>query len=220
LIKGRFNILPILAFPAILTIGILIIPVVSDYSNHILAEQAVGQAARWFWGHLISALAFGFGNLAAYTIHRCLSKRGQTNSSRISLSLIIVGSTLFAFGLGADGIGPLASVAGGGSAFTFFEGSGMWVSGVFIAASILFGVGLITQVIGLIHAGMLRGLFRIVTFVAAIIFIGTTAIPSGWGLYGVAAAILVLYLTVGFSYLHVQRQEGSEHNGTSSMGKD
>ena len=218
--RGRFSVLIILAFPAILTIGILIIPVVSDYSNHLLAEQAVRQTARWFWGHLISALAFGFGSLAAYTIHRYLSKRGQANTGRISLTLVGIGSALFAFSLGADGIGPLASVAGGGSAFTFFEGSGMWVSGVFIAASILFGVGLITQVIGLINAGILRGLFRIVTFVAAIIFIGTTAIPSGWGLYGVAAAILVLYLTIGVSYLRVQRQEGSENNRTSSMEKD
>lgn len=46
LIRGRLHIVPILAFPAILTIGILIIPVVSDYSNHYLAGQAVGQTTR------------------------------------------------------------------------------------------------------------------------------------------------------------------------------
>ena len=209
-----------MAFPTILTIGILIIPVVSDYSNHILAEQATGQTTRWFWGHFISALAFGFGSLAAYSIYRHISKRGQANTGRVSLTLISLGSSLFAFGLGADGIGPLASVAGGNSAFTFFEGSGMWVSGVFIAASILFGLGLITQLIGLIHAGMLRGLFRIVTFVAAIIFIGATAIPSGWGLYGVAAASLVVYLIIGIIYWHAQRQADSENNRANSMGKD
>jgi hypothetical protein len=207
--RGKVKIVPIVAFPAILTIGILIIPVVSDYSNHLLAEQAVRQTARWFWGHLISAIAFGFGSLAAYSIHRYLSKRGQASIGRVSIILIAIGSTLFAFGLGADGIGPLASMAGGGSAFTFFEGSGMWVSGVFIAASIIFGLGLIIQVIGLIRAGMLKGLFRIVTFVAAIIFIASTAIPSGWGLYGVAAAAIVIYLTIGIVYWHIQPQEES-----------
>ena len=102
--RGRFNVLPILAFPAILTIGILIIPVVTDYSNHILAEQAIGQTVRWFWGHLISAIAFGFGSLAAYSIHRHLSKRGHANTGMVSLTLIGIGSALFAFAPGAGGL--------------------------------------------------------------------------------------------------------------------
>jgi hypothetical protein len=41
----------IIIFPVVLAIGILIITVVSDYSNHLLAEQAAGKTARWFWGH-------------------------------------------------------------------------------------------------------------------------------------------------------------------------
>lgn len=36
-----------------------------------------------------------------------------------------------------DGTGPLATLAGGGSAFVVFEASGIWVSGIFIAASII-----------------------------------------------------------------------------------
>jgi hypothetical protein len=80
---------------------------------------------------------------------------------------------------------------------------------VFIAASIIFGLGLIIQVFGLIRAGMLKGLFRIVTFVAAIIFIASTAIPSGWGLYGVAATALVIYLTIALVYWHIQPKEES-----------
>lgn len=218
--RGRLKIVPILAFPVVLTIGILVIPVVSDYSNHILAERAVGQTIRWFWGHLISAVAFGCGGVAAYSIQRYLSKRGQANSGKVSLSLVAIGSALYAFGLGADGIGPLASVAGGGSAFTFFEGSGIWVSGVFIAASIIFGLGLITQVIGLIQAGMIKGFFRVIAFVAAIIFMGAAAIPSGWGLYGVAAAALVLYFTIGIKYWEIQSHDDSLNNGIGTMGKD
>lgn len=82
----------------------------------------------------------------------------------------------------------------------FFEGSGMWVSGVFIAASAIFGFGLIVQVIGLIHAGILKGVFRLIALIVAIVFIGATAIPSGWGLYGVAVAALVLYGLIGKAF--------------------
>jgi hypothetical protein len=177
--RSRIYIIPIFSFPIILAIGILTIPVVSDYSNHILAEQAASQTARWFWGHLISAVAFGFSSLAAYSIKRYLPERGRASSGTVSLLLIVIGSALYAFGFGADGIGPLANMAGGGSSFGFFEGSGIWVSGVFIAASIIFGLGLIIQVIGMVNLGMLKGIFQIIAFSAAIIFIGSTAIPFG-----------------------------------------
>lgn len=70
----------------------------------------------------------------------------------------------------------------------------MRVSGVFIAASILFGIGLTSQAIGIFHAGLLKGVIQIVVFAAAIIFLVSTAIPSGWRLYVVAAAALVVYL--------------------------
>jgi len=207
-------------FPVILAVGILTIPVVSDYSNHVIAEQAVSQTARWFWGHLVSVIAFGFASLAAFSINRYLSERGYAHWGIASLLLVTIGSVLYAFGLGADGIGPIASKAGGGSAFAFFEGSGIWVSGVFIAASIIFGLGLMIQVIGLIQAGMLKGILRIVAFVSTMVFMGAAAIPSGWGLYGVAAAALVLYLTIGIKFWYIQSHDNSLNNRTVTMGKD
>ena len=205
--RGQFYTLPIWMFPVILTTGILTIPVVTDYSNHVLAEQAASQTARWFWGHIISATAFGFAILAACSIASHLVKKGQRRSAITSLSLVAIGGILYAVGLGADGIGPLATVAGGGQALMFFEGSGEWVSGIFITASIIFGIGLITQVTGLIQAGLLTGLTRIIIFLAAIIFIGAGAIPSGWGLYGVAAAAMVVYIPIGLAVWQESIQE-------------
>ena len=76
----------------------------------------------------------------------------------------------------------------------------MRVSGVFIAASSLFGVGLISQVIGIFHAGQLKGVIRIVVFTVAIIFLISTAMPSGWGLYVVAVAALVVYLPIANAF--------------------
>jgi hypothetical protein len=63
-------------FPAILTIGIIIIPVVKDYSDHILAEEAVSQTQRWLSGHMISSIAFGISIISAYIIAAYLSKKG------------------------------------------------------------------------------------------------------------------------------------------------
>jgi len=196
----RIYVVPIFVFPLLLIVGILTIPIVSDYSDHILAEKAVSQTGRWFWGHLISAVAFGSSSLAAYSIFRRLSEKGQVNSGMVSLVLITIGSSLFSCGLGADGIGPLATMAGDGRAYTFFEGSGMWVSGIFIAASIIFSLGLFAQLVALINAGILKGIIRIIVFGAAIVFCGATVIPSGWGLYVVVVAVLVIYIPIGYVY--------------------
>ncbi len=37
--REQFQVLSVGVFPIVLTVGILTIPVVSDYSNHVLAEQ-------------------------------------------------------------------------------------------------------------------------------------------------------------------------------------
>ncbi len=160
-----------------------------------MAEHAAGQTARWFWGHLFCAVAFGLGALAACSIAGHLNQIGE-GLEVVGLPLAAVGAALQAAGLGADGIGPLAVAAAGGPAQAYLNGSAPWVTGVFIAGSMTFGAGLIVQIIRLIQAGVLAGPIRRVVFMAAITFAGAGAIPSGWGLYGVAAAALVVYLPI------------------------
>jgi len=185
---------PVALFPLVLVAGIVTIPVVTDYSNHELAAQAASHTARWFWGHIISAAAFGLAVLAACSVAAYLRGKGQARLGVIGLSLIAVGGALYAAGLGADGIGPIASAAGGGTAVAFFEGSGAWITGVFVTAAITFGLGLIAHAAGLNRAGLLNQVTGIFVFAGAIVFVGAAAIPSGWGLYGVAAAALAVYL--------------------------
>ncbi|HEX73958.1 MAG TPA: hypothetical protein G4N93_02260 [Dehalococcoidia bacterium] len=55
--------------------------------------------------------------------------------------------------------------------------------------------------------GLSKGLTRILVFVAAIIFVGAEAIPSGWGLYGVAAAAMVVYIPIGIAIWQKPIQE-------------
>ena len=183
----RSQIISILAFPVVLTIGIVLIPVVTDYTDHRLAEQAVAQTGRWFLGHIISAIGFCLSILAVSSIDRHL----QTKSGllpRLTLPFIAVGAGLYAAGLGADGIGPIAVQAAGYSPVIFFDGSGIWVPGVFIIGTIVFGFGLLMVVNGSIREGLLTGWSRYICFASALLFMTAPAILSGWALYGVAVA--------------------------------
>ena len=67
----------LLTFPIVLTIGIVLIPVVTDYGDHQLAEQAAAQTTRWFAGHIIAAIGFPLAILSVIAIegHLRLSSR-------------------------------------------------------------------------------------------------------------------------------------------------
>lgn len=193
--RNRIQTLPIAAFPLLLAIGIVTIPVVADYANHTLAEEGARQAARWYAGHLLSALAFGVGALASCSIAAFTDRLGQ-GLDWIGLPLAVVGAALYAAGLGADGVGPVAIANAGGQPRTFFDGSGMLVSGVFIAGAVSFGTGAIIQVMRVVHAVALGSALRYVISIAALAMAAAPVMPSGWGLYGVAAAALVVYLPI------------------------
>ena len=80
-----------------------------------------------------------------------------------------------------------------------FSGIGGRLPPDYAAASITFGAGMIIQVVRVIRTGALVGISRVVVFTSALVFVGSTAIPSGWGLYAVAAAALGVYLPIGIA---------------------
>jgi len=194
---NRQVLFPIFAFPIILAIGILLIPVNPDYSNHALAVQALEQIERWFAGHLISALAFSFAIWAAREILVELP-----NAPWFTMIFITTGAGLYAAGMGVDGIGPIAVMSAGESAVIFFDGSGWWVSGVFMAGTICFAVGLFIMISNLIQHQIVEGIWRYIIFMSALVFVSAPAIPSGWALYGVAAGALGVFIPVGNSIRH------------------
>ena len=189
----RAQIIYVLAFPVVLTIGIVLIPVVTDYTDHRLPEQAVEQTVRWFAGHIIAAIGFGLAVLAVGSIDRHLQLTSRSLPA-VTLPGVAVGAGLYAAGLGADGIGPLAVRSAGYSPVIFFDGSSLWVNGIFIAATLVFAIGVLSLVIGSIQRELLRGWSRYVSLVSAIIFIGAPAILSGWALYGVALAAFGVFV--------------------------
>jgi len=195
---NRAGVFPIFAFPIILAIGILLIPVNPDYNNHVLAEQAVEQTERWFAGHLISAIAFAFSIWAAREILNVLPK-----APWYTLIFITTGAGLYAAGLGADGIAPVAVMASGESARVFFDGSGWWVSGVFMAGTLVFAIGLFIIISNSIQQRLVEGIWRYIIFMCALVFVSAPAIPSGWGLYGVAIAALGIFIPIGVSIRRV-----------------
>jgi hypothetical protein len=183
----------ILIFPIILAIGIFIIPYVSTYSNDLIIEYSILQSGRWLWGHIISALAFGWAIVIAHYISRHLYYNEQNGLGTISFFLTVVGSVLMAIGLGTNGIGLVAAVNGGLPAAVFFEGSGMTVTVMLMAGIILFGFGLINQIIGLRYTGVIPDILALVLIVCAILFVGFATIPSSMGLYFTAYSSVLIY---------------------------
>ena len=188
----------VLVFPLVLTVAIVLIPVVSDYSDHLLAEQAVAQTGRWFAGHLIAAVAFGLSIWVCSVVVGELGGRGYRVPG-VVLPLMGVGAGLYAAGLGADGIGPVVVQSSGLSAARFFDGSGWWVTGVFVAATGLYGMGLISLGVHVIRGGLVGGAWRYVVFVSSLLFVVAPTVPSGWGLYGVAVASAGVFVPIGLS---------------------
>jgi hypothetical protein len=191
---NRAGLFPIFAFPIILTIGILLIPVNPDYNDHALAVRALEQMERWYVGHLVSAIAFGFAIWAAREILGVLPR-----APWFTLIFIAAGAGLYAAGMGADGIAPVAMMASGESALIFFDSSGWWVSGVFMGGTLFFAVGLFIMISNTIQHQIVEGIWRYIIFVSALVFVSAPAIPTGWALYGVAAAALGIFIPIGVS---------------------
>ena len=191
--QKRMQIIYILAFPIVLTIGIVLIPVVADYSQHHLAEEAVGQTMRWYVGHILSAVGFALSILAVSTIDAYL-RQTERALPALTLPFITIGAGLYAAGLGADGIGPVAVQSAGETPIIFFDGSTMWVTGLFVAGTILFGIGLLMLVVGSIRQALLTGHSRYIAFISTLIFMVAPAILVGWALYGVALASFGIFV--------------------------
>jgi len=194
---NKANAILILAFPIVLTIGILLIPVVADYGDHALAEDAAAKTLRWASGHLLSAAAFGLGALSCGVVYAELKQRG-THLSVISVLFSALGAGLYAAGLGIDGIGPLIIKAAEMPASVFFDASGWWVTGTFMTATLLWGVGLIWLAAAVTRSDMVTGAWRYVVGAGVLLMLGAPAVHSGWGLYGVALGCWAVFGTIGF----------------------
>ena len=197
--RSRLYATIIMGFPIALAFGITLIPVVPDYTNHVLAEEAARDSTRWYLGHILTATAFGLGILACCCVGDILYRKGQRKRVMVALPLIAVGGTLHAAGLGADGIGPVAALQAGESAQIFFEGSSDLVPVVFVAGSVLFGLGLIALMFGVSRTDLLRGIWKFIVPAASILFVGLEALPTGWGLYGVAALCFLIFAPISLA---------------------
>jgi len=124
--------------------------------------------------------------------------RRTSRSAALIPSLMSVGAALYAAGLGADGIAPVALLASGASPLGFFDG-GPWVSMVFMLATMFFAVGLISMVIRAIRAELIEGVWRYVVFASALVFVAAPAVPSGYALYAEALACLGVFVPLSIA---------------------
>jgi hypothetical protein len=179
-------------FPLLLTIAIVLIPIVADYNDHSLAARAVGQTWRWFSGHILAALAFSYGTWAIAVLDEHLRSSGL-RLPRLAIAASVVGAGLYAAGLGADGVGPVALLTAAKDPSIFFDGSGLWVTSIFVAGTTLYGLGLIAMVVALNKNRFLGRSSGWVSFAGALLFACAPAVLSGWALFGVAGAAFMVF---------------------------
>lgn len=197
--RSRLYATLIAAFPVTLAVGILLIPVVADYDNHQQASEAASDTLRWFLGHIHAAVAFSIGLLACACIGDLLYRKGEGRRVILALPAVVIGAGLMSAGLGADGIGPLAVAEAQGDPALFFDGSGRLITGLFIAGAVLFGLGMIALIFGLLRIDLLRGPWKFIVPTAAILFVLFQILPTGWGLYGVALSAFLVFIPVSLA---------------------
>ena len=186
-------------FPVLLALGIGLIPFVSNYADPAATDQAARETVRWFWGHILSGAAFGVSIIVARQISSLLAVKGAAKTGKLSFALVTLGATAMAMGLGADGIGAAAMVAGNVSPNVFFEGSGFMVIGLIMTGIVLFSLGVINQIIGLYRSEILTKRQGVVLTGCAVLIIGVSAVPSTAGLYLLAVLVLIIYGVIGRS---------------------
>lgn len=187
----------IMGFPILLTIGIFTIPHVRSYMAHEAVQDIVSQRSkRWFAGHLLSGIAYGYHIVVACCITIVtLANGNHLLWSSLSLPLMTIGVAIQIFGLGADGIGPVSVKP----AKLFFDGSHRWIIRTFISGVIIFGLGQIILVAGMNQTGLLSVPIGVLILVTTILYSLAAAIPSSWGLYATAIAAWVIYLPIGIT---------------------
>lgn len=183
----------LLLFPALLTLGTLLIPFVRHFGDHAAAERAIEQETRWLLGHLIVAAAFGLGIVNVLTV---ISRLQGDWLGTVALVCTGIGGGIQAAGLGADGIAPVVLQRVGVPARQFFDGSNRIIPAVFIAGSLLFGLGQILMVVAVNQSDLLSTTWGVAALLAAIGFSALPAIPSSWSLYATATLSWIIYLPV------------------------
>ncbi len=95
-------------------------------------------------------------------------------------------------------LGRLIIQAAGVPASAFFDASGWWVTGTFMAATLFWGIGLVWLVAAITRSELVMGKLAYVVGFGVLLMLGAPAIPSGWGLYGVALGSWMVFGTIGF----------------------
>lgn len=203
--RSRLYATLIAAFPVALSIGVLLIPILSGDGPTMLdaPSQEPGDPLRWFLGHIHTAASYGLGLLACACIADVLYRKGERRRVVLALPAIAIGAALHAAGLGADGIAPIVlygrtSLERASHLLPFYEGNDLAV-GVILVGSVLFGLGLIALAFGVSRIGLLRGAWKFIVPTAAILFVAFEAVPSGWGLYGVAVSAFLVFIPISLA---------------------
>jgi hypothetical protein len=192
--RAQFRAAIVAIAPAVLLAALVYHPHIPDLTDKAAVAAALASdTTRWGLSHLAVGMASGLVVLAFLAIRSYLREAGEERWSILSLPLVVMGSTLFAF-LPAMEIATLAAAEAGADAEAVQTALDRWFFPTLVTSAIIFAFGVLGFAMGIVRSGILgRWLTRLVVG-ALVVMAASRFVPAGAALYvGGASAIVALW---------------------------
>lgn len=143
-----------------------------------LAAAVAADRTRWWVSHLLIAVGSGLLALAFLAIRSYLREAGEERWSVMGLPFIIMGSTLYAL-LPAMEFAPLGASRAGADIAGVQAALMPWFVGILQTSALIFGVGVLSFVVGIARSRVLRPSLTRVVLGALVAMAATRFFPVG-----------------------------------------
>jgi len=161
--------------------------------NDAVAEAAAADITRWGLSHLAAAVASAAVAVAFIVIRSYLRERGDGWFSAVGVTLVVVGSTLYAVLPGME-FSVLAAHETGTDIAAAQDALQPWFISVLVAGSVVFAAGTTLFAVAIVRSAPMGSTEAVVIAVALVVFGVSRVIPIGVVQFYVqpAAALLAL----------------------------
>lgn len=211
-LRMRLRAVVVAVAPLVLLAGALVHPFVGNLPGAAdLAAAVTNTPGRWAAGHLLLGVGVAVVLLLFFVIRTYLRGLGEERWSFWAVGLATIGLGLFAFMVGAEGLGGRAALATG-DLEAFFEEMELWALPIFLVANVLVGLGLLGFATGIAKTGVLGTGWTRLMVAAAIVAVIALFLPFGWAAHLIAVAMIVFAWPVAATIWSVANQEPGAEN--------
>jgi hypothetical protein len=184
--------------PAVMVVGHGYHPWLGDAGDPAffdrLAAAVADDPTRWWVTHFLVAVGSGLLVLAFLAVRGYLREAGEEGWSAVGVPFIVMGSTLYAL-LPAMEFAPLAALAAGADVAAVQAGMMPWFVPILQTSALIFGLGVLGFVIGIVRSGVLSPPLAWLVAGALVVTAAMRFFPVGAAqLYvGPAAALVALW---------------------------